>query len=44
MEPLWSPVDATGGNQSQVTSVRNRPEISQNRCRGLRPAAADSTW
>ena len=41
MEPLWSPVVATDGNQWRIRSAR-KPQTSEIRCRGLPPVAARS--
>src|SRR2546422_16279 len=40
MEPLWSPVVATGGNPRQI-GLPETAETSENRCRALRPVARD---
>jgi hypothetical protein len=43
MEPLWSPVVATGGTSSQLLSNRTAT-MSKSHCHQLRPVAAASTW
>jgi hypothetical protein len=44
MEPLWSPVVATGGKRSSNPTTAGTAETSQKRCRGLRPVAEGSAW
>jgi len=36
MEPLWSPVVATGRNRSQMRSPQKRQKQAETVCRGLR--------
>jgi hypothetical protein len=43
MEPLWSPVVATGRNKTQTGSAE-AAQIRENRCRALRLVAAGVKW
>jgi hypothetical protein len=44
MEPLWSPVVAARGNRRANAAAANTAHIGENRCRGLRPVAAQMPW